>query len=40
MECVAFVMWVKEGYQEEYIRRHREIWSEVLADTCCYGGDK
>ena len=32
MQRVAFVMRVKEGRQEEYIRRHQEAWQEVLAD--------
>ena len=32
MQRVAFVMRVKEGQQEEYIRRHRQVWQEVLAD--------
>jgi L-rhamnose mutarotase len=30
MERVSFVMRVKEGQQDEYIRRHQEIWPEVL----------
>ena len=32
MQRVAFVMRVKEGQQEEYIRRHQQVWREVLAD--------
>lgn len=32
MQRVAFVMHVKEGQEEEYIRRHREVWPGVLAD--------
>ena len=32
MQRVAFVMRVKEGQQEEYIRRHQQVWQEVLAD--------
>ena len=32
MERVAFVMRVKEGEEEEYRRRHREVWPAVLAD--------
>ena len=32
MQRVAFVMHVKEGQQAEYIRRHREVWPQVLAD--------
>ena len=32
MERVAFVMHVKEGEEEEYRRRHREVWPSVLAD--------
>ena len=32
MQRVAFVMRVKEGQQEEYIRRHQEVWQEVLVD--------
>ena len=32
MQRVTFVMRVKEGQQEEYIRRHQQVWQEVLAD--------
>ena len=32
MQRVAFVMHVKEGQEEEYIRRHRAVWPQVLAD--------
>ena len=32
MERVAFVMHVKEGEEEEYRRRHREVWPAVAAD--------
>lgn len=32
MQRVAFVMHVKEGEEEEYRRRHREVWPAVLAD--------
>ena len=31
MERVTFVMRVKEGEEEEYQRRHREVWPAVLA---------
>jgi L-rhamnose mutarotase len=32
MDRVAFVMHVKEGEEEEYIRRHKAVWPEILAD--------
>ena len=32
MQRVTFVMHVKEGQEEEYIRRHRDVWPQVLAD--------
>ena len=32
MQRVAFVMRVKEGQQQEYIRRHQNVWPEVEAD--------
>ncbi len=32
MERVAFVMEVKEGEEREYVRRHDEIWPEILVD--------
>lgn len=32
MQRVAFVMRVKEGQQDEYVRRHQHVWPEVLAD--------
>ena len=38
MERVAFVMRVREGEEEEYRRRHREVWPAVLADLERAGG--
>ena len=32
MQRVAFVMHVKEGQEAEYVRRHRGVWPQVLAD--------
>ena len=32
MQRVAFVMHVKEGREEEYMRRHRDVWPQVLTD--------
>lgn len=32
MQRVAFVMRVKKGEEDEYIRRHQDVWPEVLAD--------
>ena len=32
MERAAFIMHVKEGQEEEYIRRHQEVWPEILED--------
>jgi L-rhamnose mutarotase len=32
MDRVSFLMRVKDGHQDEYIRRHREVWPEVLAE--------
>ena len=32
MQRVAFVMQVKPGQEEEYARRHREVWPQVEAD--------
>ena len=32
MQRVAFVLNVKEGQEEEYARRHQQVWPEVLAD--------
>lgn len=29
MKRHAFVMKVKEGHEEEYVARHREVWSSV-----------
>jgi L-rhamnose mutarotase len=31
MKRVAFKMYLKEGYKEEYRRRHQDIWPEVTA---------
>lgn len=30
MKRLAFKMYLKEGQKEEYIRRHNEIWPEVV----------
>ena len=32
MDRVSFVMRVQDGQKEEYIRRHREVWPEVMAE--------
>ncbi|MEE2753043.1 MAG: L-rhamnose mutarotase [Candidatus Latescibacterota bacterium] len=32
MERIAFLLKARPGYEEEYVRRHREVWPEVLAD--------
>jgi L-rhamnose mutarotase len=32
MERVAFLLHVKEGCEEEYIKRHRSVWPEVLQE--------
>jgi L-rhamnose mutarotase len=30
MAAYAWVLEVRPGYEEEYVRRHQEIWSEML----------
>lgn len=32
MQRVAFTMKIKPGYEEEYRRRHQQVWPELLAD--------
>ena len=32
MQRIAFTMNIKPGTQEEYRRRHQEVWPELLAD--------
>lgn len=32
MQRIAFVMKIKPGTEEEYRRRHRQVWPELLAD--------
>lgn len=32
MQRIAFVMKIKPGSEEEYRRRHRQVWPEMLAD--------
>ena len=32
MQRVAFMMRIKPGTQEEYRRRHQQVWPELLAD--------
>ncbi len=32
MQRIAFTMRIKPGTQEEYRRRHRQVWPELLAD--------
>ena len=37
MERVAFLMKARPGYEEEYVRRHRNVWPGVLADMAQAG---
>jgi L-rhamnose mutarotase len=32
MQRIAFTMRIRPGTQEEYRRRHRQVWPELLAD--------
>jgi L-rhamnose mutarotase len=32
MQRVAFIMRIKPGTQEEYRRRHQQVWPELLTD--------
>lgn len=32
MQRIAFTMKIKPGAEEEYRRRHRQVWPELLAD--------
>ncbi len=32
MQRIAFIMRIKPGTEEEYRRRHQQVWSELLAD--------
>jgi len=32
MQRITFVMQVKPGYEDEYVRRHQNVWPEVQAD--------
>lgn len=32
MDRVTFLMHVRKGCEEEYIRRHRNVWPEVMAE--------
>ena len=32
MDRITFMMRVKDGHQQEYIRRHEEVWPEVMAE--------
>ncbi len=32
MQRIAFTMRIKPGAEEEYRRRHRNVWPELLAD--------
>jgi len=32
MQRIAFIMKIKPGSEEEYRRRHRQVWPELLAD--------
>jgi L-rhamnose mutarotase len=37
MQRVGFTMRVKAGAEEEYVRRHREVWPELLEDLRAAG---
>ena len=32
MQRIAFTMKIKPGTEEEYRRRHQQVWPELLAD--------
>jgi len=32
MQRIAFIMKIKPGSEEEYRRRHQQVWPELLAD--------
>jgi L-rhamnose mutarotase len=32
MQRIAFIMKIKPGSEEEYSRRHQQVWPELLAD--------
>ena len=32
MQRIAFIMRIKPGTEEEYRRRHQQVWPELLAD--------
>lgn len=32
MQRIAFMMRIQQGTEEEYRRRHRQVWPELLAD--------
>ncbi len=32
MQRIAFIMRIKPGTQEEYRRRHQQVWQELLTD--------
>lgn len=32
MERISFLLRVKEGQQDEYIRRHKDVWPDVLEE--------
>ncbi len=32
MQRIAFTMRIKEGTEEEYRRRHQQVWPDLLAD--------
>ena len=33
MQRVAFLLHIKEGCEEEYVRRHQAVWPEVLKEA-------
>ena len=37
MAPYAWVLEVRPGYEEEYVRRHREIWPEMVEALRCAG---
>lgn len=40
MQRIAFTLRIKDGQQDEYVRRHRNVWPEVLADLQTAGVEK
>lgn len=33
----TFIMWLRPGFEDEYVKRHDELWPEMVETLKCHG---